>query len=161
MKNNNHYTRSQFLCHVSKTNLGSSWFELPRPYNGITLSRLIPDLQTGHTFLFGRVSSHWCKQGQLKRWQIYIKRICYVNFDVILLFTYQNKCPHMLITASLAVSKQILHSYICSSVLLSSSSFVLELSDGAEAELVLAITSVFYETNIANINDKITLRNRT
>lgn len=45
--------------------LGSSWFVLPRPYKGITFSLLIPDLQTGHNFLFGLVSSHWCKQGQL------------------------------------------------------------------------------------------------
>lgn len=30
-------------------------------------------------------------------------------------FNYQNKCPHILTTASLAVSRQILHSNILSS----------------------------------------------
>lgn len=48
-------------------------------------------LHTGHNWRVGRVSSHWCKHGQ------------------------QNKCPHILTTASLAVSKQILHSNIESS----------------------------------------------
>ena len=38
--------------------LGSSWFVLPLPYNGITLSLLMPALHTGHTDLFGRVSNH-------------------------------------------------------------------------------------------------------
>jgi hypothetical protein len=40
---------------------------------------------------------------------------------VFTIFSYQNKCPHKLITASLAVSRQILHSkfafvWLCSSV---------------------------------------------
>ena len=39
--------------------LGSSWLVLPLPYSGMTLSLLIPALQTGHTDLLGRVSSHW------------------------------------------------------------------------------------------------------
>ena len=34
-----------------------------RPYIGVTESLLIDDLQTGHVCIFGRVSSHWCKQG--------------------------------------------------------------------------------------------------
>lgn len=38
--------------------LGSCWPVLPRPYNGITLSLLIPALHTGHTCLFGLVSNH-------------------------------------------------------------------------------------------------------
>lgn len=42
----------------NNTNRGSCWFTLPRPYNGITLSLLIPALHTGHMGLFGRVSSH-------------------------------------------------------------------------------------------------------
>lgn len=50
----------------------------------------MPALQTGHTCLVGRVSNHWCKQGQQKR------------------------CPHRLITASLAVSRQMLHSNVLS-----------------------------------------------
>lgn len=70
--------------------LGSCCPVLPLPYKGITLSLLIPALQTGHTCLFGRVSNHWCKQGQQKR------------------------CPHRLITASLAVSRQMLHSKVLS-----------------------------------------------
>lgn len=75
--------------------LGSCCPVLPLPYRGITLSRLIPALHTGHTCLFGLVSSHWCKQGQQKR------------------------CPHKLITASLAVSKQMLHSKVLSWLVLS------------------------------------------
>lgn len=75
--------------------LGSCCPVLPLPYKGITLSRLIPALHTGHTCLFGLVSSHWCKQGQQKR------------------------CPHRLITASLAVSKQMLHSKVLSWLVLS------------------------------------------
>lgn len=75
--------------------LGSCCPVLPLPYRGITLSRLIPALQTGHTCLFGLVSNHWCKQGQQKR------------------------CPHKLMTASLAVSKQMLHSKVLSWLVLS------------------------------------------
>lgn len=70
---------------------GSCWFVLPRPYSGITFSLLIAALHTGHSCRLGRVSSHWCKHGQ------------------------QNKCPHILTTASLAVSKQMLHSNMESS----------------------------------------------
>lgn len=70
--------------------LGSCWPVLPRPYKGITLSRLMPALHTGHTCLLGLVSNHWCKQGQQKR------------------------CPHRLITASLAVSRHMLHSKVLS-----------------------------------------------
>lgn len=46
--------------------LGSCWFPEPLPYNGITFSREIAALQTGHVWLFGLVSSHWCKHGQLE-----------------------------------------------------------------------------------------------
>lgn len=42
--------------------LGSCCPVLPLPYSGITLSRLIPALQTGHTCRLGLVSSH-CKSG--------------------------------------------------------------------------------------------------
>lgn len=70
--------------------LGSCWPVLPRPYNGMTLSRLMPALHTGQTCLFGLVSNHWCKHGQ------------------------QNKCPQRLITASLDVSRQMLHSKVLS-----------------------------------------------
>lgn len=70
--------------------LGSCWAVLPRPYKGITLSLLIPALHTGQTCLFGLVSNHWCKHGQQKR------------------------CPQRLITASLDVSRQILHSNVLS-----------------------------------------------
>lgn len=70
---------------------GSSSLVLPRPYSGITFSLLMAALQTGHSCRDGLVSSHWCKQGQ------------------------QNKWPHMLTTASLAVSKQMLHSNMESS----------------------------------------------
>lgn len=66
--------------------LGSCWLPDPLPYRGITFSLDIAALQTGHVWLFGRVSSHWCKQGQQKR------------------------CPHMEMTASFAVSRHILHS---------------------------------------------------
>lgn len=38
--------------------LGSCWPVLPLPYRGMTLSRLMPALQTGHTCLFGLVSNH-------------------------------------------------------------------------------------------------------
>lgn len=48
-----------------KVYLGSSCLVAPRPYSGITLSLLIAALHTGHIFLAGRVSNHWCKQGQL------------------------------------------------------------------------------------------------
>lgn len=45
--------------HIDKGSyLGSSWLALPLPYNGITLSLLIPALHTGQTDLLGRVSSH-------------------------------------------------------------------------------------------------------
>ena len=46
----------------------------------------IPALHTGQICLFGLVSNHVCRHGQ------------------------QNRCPHIEITASLATSKQILHS---------------------------------------------------
>lgn len=82
--------------------LGSCWPVLPRPYMGITLSRLIPALHTGHTCLLGRVSSHWCKQGQQKR------------------------CPHKLITASLAVSRHMLHSKVLSWLPLSAAAELLD-----------------------------------
>lgn len=48
------------MCHKT-THLGSCWPVLPRPYRGITLSRLMPALQTGHTCLLGLVSSHCIK----------------------------------------------------------------------------------------------------
>lgn len=70
---------------------GSSSLVLPRPYSGTTFSLLIAALHTGQSWRVGRVSSHWCKHGQ------------------------QNKWPHILTTASLAVSKQMLHSNIESS----------------------------------------------
>lgn len=75
---------------------GSSCFVLPLPYRGITLSLLIAALHTGHTWRFGRVSNHWCRHGQQKR------------------------CPHILTTASRAVSRHILHSIMCSSFFSSS-----------------------------------------
>lgn len=43
------------------THLGSCCPVLPLPYSGMTLSRLMPALQTGHTCLLGLVSNH-CKQ---------------------------------------------------------------------------------------------------
>lgn len=79
----------KILCHF--TYRGSSSLVLPRPYSGTTFSLLIAALHTGQSCLVGRVSSHWWRHGQ------------------------QNKWPHMLTTASLAVSKQILHSNIESS----------------------------------------------
>lgn len=69
---------------------GSCWPVLPLPYSGMTLSLLMPALHTGHTWLVGLVSNHWCKHGQQKR------------------------CPHRLMTASLAVSRQMLHSNVLS-----------------------------------------------
>jgi len=65
--------------------LGSS-DEDPRPYKGITFWCDMAALHTGHTWLFGFVSSHWWRHGQQNRW------------------------PHIEMTAFLAVSKQILHS---------------------------------------------------
>ena len=65
--------------------LGSFPSGFPLPYRGITLSLLIPALQTGQICLLGLVSIHWWMQGQQKR------------------------CPHMEITASRATSKQMLH----------------------------------------------------
>ena len=59
---------------------------LPLPYNGTTLSFPIPALQTGQICRLGLVSSHVWRHGQQNRW------------------------PHIEITASLATSKQILHS---------------------------------------------------
>lgn len=52
--------------------LGSSCLVSPRPYNGITLSLLIAALQTGHICLVGRVSNHWCRQGQLNNIKMYV-----------------------------------------------------------------------------------------
>ena len=46
--------------------LGSCGFGFPLPYIGITLSLEMPALHTGQVCLFGLVSSHWCKQGQLE-----------------------------------------------------------------------------------------------
>lgn len=65
--------------------LGSFWSLLSLPYRGITLSLLMAALQTGHVAL-GRISSHWWRHGQQKR------------------------CPQRLTTASLAVSRHMLHS---------------------------------------------------
>ena len=48
-------------------------------------------------------------------------------------YAYQNKCPHMLTTASLAVSKQILHSY--------------DVSD----ELVLQFASLFDDESLLGL----------
>ena len=42
-----------------KIYLGSFLSVFPLPYRGMTLSLLIPALQTGQICLFGRVSSHW------------------------------------------------------------------------------------------------------
>lgn len=86
---------------------GSCWFVLPRPYNGMTFSLLIAALHTGHNCRVGRVSSHWCKHGQ------------------------QNRCPHKLTTASLAVSKHMLHSNIESSFLSSPSVLLFSLVSGS------------------------------
>lgn len=90
--------------------LGSCWFPEPLPYNGITFSREIAALQTGHVWLFGLVSSHWCKHGQQKRW------------------------PHMEMTASFAASRQMLHSKLEVSVESSP-----PLSDPPEALLLLSL----------------------
>lgn len=84
---------------------GSCCPVLPLPYSGITLSRLIPALHTGHTCLVGRVSNHWCRQGQQKR------------------------CPHRLMTASLAVSRHMLHSNVLSWLLLESAAVVVLLDE--------------------------------
>lgn len=97
--------------------LGSSCLVLPLPYRGTTFSLLMAALQTGHTCRFGRVSNHWCKHGQ------------------------QNKCPHMLTTASLAVSRQILHSNILSSFSFSSPLLFLE-EPGSLAAAILALNFV-------------------
>lgn len=51
------------IC-ICLTNLGSCWPVLPRPYRGMTLSRLMPALHTGHTCLFGLVSNH-CEERRL------------------------------------------------------------------------------------------------
>lgn len=50
--------------------LGSTLLALPRPYRGTTLSLPIPALQTGHSCLFGLVSNHWWRHGQLKKWNL-------------------------------------------------------------------------------------------
>lgn len=101
--------------------LGSSCFVAPRPYNGMTLSLLIAALHTGQTCLVGLVSNHWCRHGQLHS--------CHSNYSIItfhligvtlLLNIHQNRWPHILTTASFAVSKQILHSNILSSFSFSS-----------------------------------------
>lgn len=73
----------------------------------MTLSLLMPALQTGHTCRLGLVSNHWCKQGQ------------------------QNRCPHRLITASLAVSRQMLHSKVLSWLPLSAAPELPEPGPGA------------------------------
>lgn len=98
-----HYIHSQLSLHHIHTYRGSS-FVLPRPYRGMTLSLLIAALHTGHNWRVGRVSNHWCKHGQQNRW------------------------PHKLTTASLAVSKQILHSNTDSSFLSPESLFFESLS---------------------------------
>lgn len=113
--------------------LGSCCCVLPLPYKGTTLSLLIAALQTGHTCLFGLVSSHWCKQGQLK-----IVLLSRVSGNKYFLKNYQNRWPHKLTTASLAVSRQILHSSRLSSFL--SSSLVFGLSPPSPL-LVLSFTS--------------------
>lgn len=95
-----------------QTHRGSSSLVLPRPYNGITFSLLMAALHTGHSWRFGRVSSHWCKHGQ------------------------QNKWPHILTTASFAVSKQILHSNIESSFLVLFASFCCLAFDVSVADAV-------------------------
>jgi len=90
--------------------LGSSCLVLPLPYKGITLSLDIAALQTGQTCLLGLVSNHWCRQGQ------------------------QNKWPHILTTASFAVSRQILHSNIRSSFSFSPLESFLSLDEDPDAE---------------------------
>ena len=45
---------------------GSFFPSDPRPYNGITLSREIAALQTGHVCRVGFVNSHWWRHGQLQ-----------------------------------------------------------------------------------------------
>lgn len=104
--------------------LGSSCLVLPLPYSGITLSLLMAALHTGHTCRLGRVSSHWCKHGQQNRW------------------------PHMLTTASRAVSKQMLHSNIRSSCLSSSPPASPPGADAlARASLVSAIALTLLNLN--------------
>lgn len=98
---------------------GSCCLVLPRPYNGITLSLLMPALHTGHVGLLGRVSSHWCRHGQQKR------------------------CPHMLMTASRAVSRQMLHS----KAELSCVELLLLLRLGWDAELLSSADALMFTTN--------------
>lgn len=94
----------------------------------MTLSLLIAALHTGHTCLEGLVSNHWCKHGQLHYYHLYYSyhRQYFTLRDIIhfMLYyqidTYQKRWPHILTTASFAVSKQILHSNILSSFSFSS-----------------------------------------
>jgi len=108
-----------------------SCLEPPLPYNGMTLSRLIAALQTGHDCLFGLVSSHWWRHGQQKRW------------------------PHMLMTASFAVSRQILHSKALSSSALSSFFFS---SLFSPPSVLLGLDEV--SASSSNAISKVNLRNK-
>lgn len=50
----------------TSTHRGSCWPVLPLPYSGMTLSRLMPALHTGHTCLLGLVSNHCINMGGLR-----------------------------------------------------------------------------------------------
>ena len=56
--------------------LGSSWLVLPLPYSGMTLSLLVPALQTGHPGLLGHVSSHWKTKKEYIMSSVNQKPIC-------------------------------------------------------------------------------------
>ena len=56
--------------------LGSCWLVLPLPYSGMTLSLLVPALQTGHPGLLGHVSSHWKTKKEYIMSSVNQKPIC-------------------------------------------------------------------------------------
>merc|ERR1719266_2135620 len=98
---------------------GSLGFASSLPYNGTTLSFPIPALHTGQICLFGLVSSQVCRHGQ------------------------QNKCPHIEMTASLATSKQMLHSKAAFEFESSAESVLLSLLFSVAAAPSLFISSLF------------------
>lgn len=153
-------SRSSIWIQESLSYLGSSCFVAPRPYNGMTLSLLIAALQTGQTCLVGLVSSHWCKHGQLQFYYSYYND-CQVFFILCSIYqirwnTYQNRWPHILTTASLAVSRQMLHSNILSSFSFSFSSADPDGFEGPASSLVLifcvSCVSIAYNQHLKPYN---------
>ena len=123
----------RLTMNILSAHLGSLPSELPRPYRGITLSLLMPawnsatrieiveqkhskksTLHTGHICRLGLVSSHWVECFTQCEYNCVNVDGSRNSTNVEVFSTWckqgqQKRCPHMDTTASLAVSRHMLH----------------------------------------------------